>query len=96
MRLNRNPLDDLLLECDSARCAAHERQQLVIKPLPPAKPASAQIEGYPRHEHEVQPVQGYDGAAVRGFPDAEPSRLNVLRRILNAAGDILARLRMEA
>ncbi len=56
MRFDRDAADQLLVECHPASRAVKSRQQLIIIPFTPTKPAPVKIEGYPRHEDQVQPV----------------------------------------
>ncbi len=83
MRLDRNLLDYLFIERDSAGRSAHERQQLVIKPLSPAEPVPAQIERDSWNENQVQPVQRHRRAMVAGLANAKLPGANVAREILN-------------
>src|SRR4051812_24391793 len=75
--LDRHLAHYLLIERDAAGLASHSCQKLVIKPFAPAQPAAGKIECYPRHQNQVQLIQGLDGAAGRGFPNSKRTRFQV-------------------
>jgi len=56
MRRNRDLLHDLFIESDSTGSAVQHPQQPVVETLPTPKPVTLQVEGYPRHQYQVQPV----------------------------------------
>ena len=88
MRFHRDRFDDLFIERDPAGRAAHGRQQLVIKPLTPAKPTALQVKGYTRHQNQVQPVRWHCDAMPARLANAELPVVQVFGQILNLAGDI--------
>ena len=48
--------DDLFIERHAALVPANLGQQSVIEPFSPPEPATGKIEGYARHENQVQLV----------------------------------------
>src|SRR5947209_20383122 len=88
MRLDRNRFNDLFVECDSASRAMHDRQQLVIEPFSPAKPASGWIEGYTWNQNQVQPVRWNGDAMTARLANAELAAADVVGDVLNLTGDI--------
>jgi hypothetical protein len=56
MRFLGHLRDDLDVERHAAFVSANLGQQPVIEPFSPSEPATGKIEGYARHENEVQLV----------------------------------------
>ena len=87
MGFNRHFIDDLFIECDSARCPTNLRQQSIVKTFASTQPATMKVKGHSGNEDNVQLC--WQLAAIRTrFADGEISDLDVAARVLDAAGAI--------
>src|SRR5438132_4896046 len=88
MRLDWDFADDLFIERDATGGAAHDRQQHVIKPFSATESAAMQIECYPRHQDEVQPVNRDRSAMRSRFLNAKVTLFEISRQVVDLAGGI--------
>ena len=88
MRFDGNFTNDLFIKPDTARAAAHERQELIVMSLAASESATAQVERRSRHQHEVQLIERDPRAMIAWFADVELAGSYVANQIRDARGDI--------